>query len=112
MTKDKVIKWLGSGDTGISSESLAFCYLKIDKTDIWGYRPPSDPADLGRCLRLIEIEPEVRKCVDELALKNDEWAKIAPHWDEISQSMSDEVGIHWEKADTAPITYKLMQKYR
>lgn len=109
--QQKVLQWLAGDDTGISSESLAFEFLKIEKKDKWGCRPPFDPADLGRCLRLIKLVPEIRKCVDSLAIKNDGWKKIAPHWDELSKSMEDEVGIDWSKGKRAPITYDLMQKY-
>lgn len=107
--KDLVIEWLLSGDTGISSECLACEFLGKQKNDGWGWRAPSDPADLGRCLRLIDKVPEIRKCVDSLALKNDSWKKIAGVWDEITESMINEVGIHWEKASRAPITFKIMQ---
>lgn len=106
--EQRIHEWLASGDTGISSESLAFEYLGTERKR--GICHPLDPADLGRCLRLIAIVPEVRKCVDNLAIKDDGWAKVAPIWDKISESMVDEVGIDWSKGDRAPNTYELMRK--
>lgn len=106
MTADKVIEWLAGDDTGASSKSLAFEYLgkAYNRIDA-----PYDPDDLGRCLRLIKAVPEVRQCVDSLALKNTRWARAAKVWDAIAQSMADEVGIAWEKGQRAPLTYKIMK---
>lgn len=106
MSKDKVIEWLAGNDTGVSSKSLAFEYLGTANSRI---DCPRDPADLGRCLRLIEAVPDIRKCVDSLADKHPRWALAAKVWDKIAASMRDEVGIHWDKADKAPITYKMMK---
>lgn len=105
--REKVIKWLFSGDTGASSKSLA--------AEFFGHRyehcyPPLDPSDLGRCLRLIKIAPSVRKCVDSLALKDDRWAKAAKVWDSIAEAMEEEVGIDWSKGKKAPLTYNRMRR--
>jgi len=110
-SRQKVLEWLFNGDTGISSKSLAAEFLGVDnkrKGRFYCY-PPSDPSDLGRCLRLIEVAPAVRACVDTLAEKSDSWAKIAPVWDKITESMKKEVGINWEKGNSAPLTYEMMK---
>lgn len=111
--KQKVIEWMFSQDTGVSSQNLAAEYLGV-KCDAavmhFGLSGPHDPADLGRCLRLIALVPEIRSCVDSLATKSTHWAKAAAVWDEISASMEDEVGIDWSKAESAPKTYKLMEE--
>lgn len=106
--KDKILKWFLSGDTGLSSKALASCFLGHDYED--QYFAPRDPSDVGRCLRLIRIVPEIRRCVDILAKKHKIWALVAPHWDAIEKSMIDEVGIDWEKGRSAPITFNLMSK--
>jgi hypothetical protein len=103
-----VMEWLASGDTGISSESLAYEYLGTERKGHFGVGHPHDPADLGRCLRLIARIPEVRSCVDRLAAKREGWAKAAKVWDRIAASMEEEVGIDWSKGDRAPKTYELM----
>lgn len=108
----KVLEWLAGRDTGVSSKSLAFQFLGIKNSGPFGIDAPVDPADLGRCLRLIALVPEVRKCVDELAAVNTAWSRLAPVWDEITQSMIDEVGIDWSKGKKAPKTYELMQAHR
>ena len=109
-SRDKIMAWLASGDTGISSESLAYEFLGQTRGGRSGAGTPSDPSDLGRCLRLINLVPEVRACVDYLALKHDGWKKAAKCWDAITDSMIDEVGIDWSKGRSAPKTYDMMKK--
>lgn len=49
--------WALSGDTGISSETLANFMLGYPQhTNLAG--PPSDAGDRGRCIRLLELIPE------------------------------------------------------
>ena len=102
----KIIDWLANGRTGISSKSLAFEFIGVPYSDC---HPPRDPADLGRCLLLIKTIPEVRKCVDILATKNEHWAKAAKVWDVIADSMEKEVGIDWSKGRMAKRTYYMMK---
>ncbi|MBN8901376.1 MAG: hypothetical protein J0H57_10120 [Rhodospirillales bacterium] len=109
ITRQIVLDWLAAGDTGISSECLAYEFLGAEKKGAFGIRPPADPSDLGRCLRLIARVPEVRKCVDNLGLKHEGWAKAAAVWDDIASLMEDEVGIDWSKGLSAPKTFKLMK---
>ncbi len=111
MTSDnqKIIHWLLSDDTGISSKALVGEYLCAPENERWGIGAPLDPSDLGRCLRLIYLVPAIRGCVDSLALKHENWARAAKIWDKISQSMIEEVGIDWEKSKSAPLTFALMK---
>lgn len=108
-SKQKVLEWVFGRDTGTSSQNLAAEYLGVQARGHFGLSGPHDPADLGRCLRLIALVPEIRACVDSLALKSTHWAKAAAVWDEISASMEDEVGIDWSKAQRAPKTYQMME---
>lgn len=109
MTEDekKILEWLSSNDTGISSKSLAFEYLGTLNNNV---DAPRDPSDLGRCLRLIKIVPDVRKCVDSLATKHLRWAKAAKVWEQIAKSMEEEVGIDWSKGERAAKTYTMMKE--
>ncbi len=107
-TNARLVAWLSSGDTGVSSHAIAAHMSGDDKPRLgWGY--PSDPDDLGRCLRLLELFPEWKSRVGEMATRGPGWAGLAARWDEIAKSMADEVGIAWEKGKFAPKTYHLMQ---
>lgn len=104
----RLAQWLSSHDTGMSSKAIALHMAS-------GYcdgSAPSDPADLGRCLRMLELFPEWKSRIGEMTRYGGEWLGLAPHWHELAKSMDDEVGIDWSKARAAPKTYDLMRKYR
>lgn len=104
----RLVMWLTSGDTGISSSALA-SHMSGSPAGRWGWGYPHDPDDLGRCLRLLELFPEWKPRIAEMASRDPGWAGLSARWNEIAQSMADEVGIAWEKGRSAPKTYKLMQ---
>ena len=71
---------------------------------------PHDPDDLGRCLRLMKLVPEIREgFVERMSALSPEWQALAERWDEIAASMEAEVGIDWSKGRSAPRTYGLMR---
>lgn len=98
--------WLLSGDKGLSSEALLASALDPE-SDKWDY--PSDPADLGRCLRMFRVVPWARRGLSVLAAKSPWWKRLAEHWDELAALMEEEVGLDWEKGRRASRTYDAMQ---
>lgn len=102
-------EWLNSWDTGISSKSI-FHYMTLGAKS---GGPPSDPADLGRCLRLLERFPEWKPRMPEMASVGRGWDQIMPKWDDIVASFFREAGgdtpppraAFW----SAPITYAKMR---
>lgn len=59
--EQRALFWALSGDTGVSSESIARFMTGNDFNagDKWfGGGPPSDASDRGRCIRLLELIPE------------------------------------------------------
>lgn len=63
---ERAFEWLLSGDTGISSETLCAYMLGIEKKGPFGNQAPSDAADRGRCIRLLQRIPEWVPRLDEL----------------------------------------------
>lgn len=104
---ERVNAWIVSGDTGLSSKTIWATMLGIDLGDDINH--PHDPADLGRCLRLLELMPEWKLQQSELAFLDPYWRSLVAQWDELSSSMEDEVGIAWGKGKSAPATYDLMR---
>jgi len=101
-------EWLHGWDTGMSSKAI-FHYMTLGVT---GGAVPADPADLGRCLRLLEAFPEWKARMPEMAKCSERWAGLLPHWDGIVASFIEEAGgkippLHasWR----APATYELMK---
>lgn len=109
MMDSRLAEWFASGDTGTSSETMAL-WLSSKVKCRWGASTPSDPSDLGRCLRLLERIPEWKARVSEMAECSRDWARMVRYWDQIAQSMADEVGIDWSKGQSAPLTYELMKQ--
>jgi len=64
--EQRVLKWAFSGDTGISSETMAAYFTGVKKGGPFGSQAPSDAADRGRCIRLLNIIPEWVERLDEL----------------------------------------------
>lgn len=102
----KVIEWMGGRDTGMSSKAIAM-HMSTGKCD-GSY--PYDPADLGRCLRLLALFPEWNARMGEMAAYGRAWPAMADRWSEMADSMADEVGIDWSKGRAAPKTYELMKE--
>ena len=71
---------------------------------------PHDPADLNRCLLLLEAAPGVRDVFPKIAAASKVWAALVANWSEIERSFLDEVGPNWCKAHSAPKTYALMRR--
>lgn len=61
----RALFWALSGDTGVSSETLA-CHM-LEYPQKRRSSPPSDASDRGRCIRLLELIPEWIPRLPELA---------------------------------------------
>jgi hypothetical protein len=53
----RALYWALSGDTGISSETIA-AFMTNSNASTRMRQPPSDASDRGRCIRLLELIPE------------------------------------------------------
>jgi putative aminopeptidase FrvX len=92
----RIVAWMLSGDTGISSEAIVSKMTGLPTR--YGFMcEPADPSDLGRCLRLLRKFPEWGARIGEMAEVSQRWSALVAHWDEIAAMMEEEVGIDWEK---------------
>ena len=90
---DNMTKWLALGERGLSSNAIAMTTLGVDPSEHgWGCWP-HDVGDLRRCLLLVEAVPETReKGLNVLAELYPQWAALAAIWDELDETMRDEIG--------------------
>jgi hypothetical protein len=95
--------WIVDGDTGLSSEAI-WANMMGTQRPRWGWSHPLDPADLGRCLRLLEVIPEWKPRLPEMAARSKQWAALVANWAALETSMRDEVGVDWSKNRSAPKT--------
>lgn len=107
---DNMTKWLALGERGLSSNAIAMTTLGVHPSE---YRVswPHDDGDLRRCLLLIEQVPETRsKGVDVLAKRYSQWAALANIWDELEETLRDEIGEALPPRGSAPRTYALIRE--
>ncbi len=90
----KILDWLAGADTGKSSRAIV-AWLERDLTvsamigNIFAY--PCDPADLGRCIRLLDIEPAYRSRILEMSAISPQWARLAANWDALEKQYAREL---------------------
>ena len=102
--------WLAIGERGLSSEAIALTTLDLEPSS---YRAwwPLDPADLRRCLLLLEAVPETReKGLLVLAERCPRWAALVKVWDHLSETLRSEIGESLPQRGSAPRTYALMKE--
>lgn len=88
--QQQIIKWLANGETGISSETMAFI-IGFDITPKkWGY--PHDVSDFRRCFKLVEAAPEMRKHLHKMKTLSPIWADFAENWEELEKRYKTEQG--------------------
>ena len=102
--------WLAIGERGISSNAIALTTLGMHPIghDAWW---PVDPADLRRCLLLLEQAPETREeGLLVLAERCPKWAALVNVWDLLSETLRSEIGDTLPPYGSAPKTYALMEE--
>lgn len=96
--------WLQGGDTGSSSETIWHFMMhgRVVRPNI-----PYDPADFGRCHRLLARFPAWRQRLDEMAEVLPMWRPFAAAWSELEVLWDEET----KRPDgCAPKLYKRMSK--
>lgn len=93
--------WITSDDTGISSKAIW--------AHMMGRRPsnpthPWDPADFGRCYRLLALAPEWEARMPEMAKYSDVWGRLGAAWPELKALYEEEL-----PSGTCPKLYQRMK---
>ena len=105
-----ITMWLAVGERGLSSEAIALTTLGLRPTGLrasW----PHDPADLRRCLLLLEKVPETREDgLLVLAERCPKWAALVKVWNRLSETLRSETGENLPPRASAPETYALMRE--
>lgn len=101
-----ILTWLAQGETGVSSKTMAFAVLGIEKRDAFGSSHPYDPADLRRCVKLLEAVPAMRQHMDKVAALSPAWARLVSNWAALESLLKREIAADTGKA---PRTYRMMK---
>jgi hypothetical protein len=102
---EKALAWIVGNDTGMSSKAL-WAVMMGQKSD---RSHPHDPADLGRCLRLLEAVPEWKPRLSEMAAVSNYWAALVANWAELERLMREETGMKRDWQGKATKTYDKMK---
>lgn len=88
--KKEYLEWLTGHDHGTSSETLLSCLtgIPVSRMDI-----PYDPGDLGRCIRMLNLFPELRNRLGEVIKILPEWTPFIDCWKELEWKYAD--GLTW-----------------
>ena len=77
---ERAVEWIVGDDTGLSSKAI-WAVMMGAKPRPHSY--PSDGADLGRCMRLLELIPEWKPRMVEMQAVSPYWKALVPEWDRL-----------------------------
>lgn len=106
---DAELAWLNGADTGTSSKTI-FSVLANDPNRKFalghcGSSIPHDPADFGRCHRLLALFPEWRSRLYEVVAKYPAWQGLVENWHELTALYLEEL-----PSGRCPKLYKRMNE--
>lgn len=101
------VEWLRSGERGLSSEAIFLHLTGLDVGEEGDRRPyPLDPADLRRCVLLLDAVPEFAARLDEMRTASTTWSRLVDVWPELVAMLREEMAA----GDKAPRTYDRIQE--
>jgi hypothetical protein len=105
--EERARNWRQNGRVGLSSKVICD-HMQGRSVAVHHY--PSDPDDLNRCLLLLDLIPEWRPRIREMANYSREWSSIALNLDALESEFLEEVGLDWCKSRSAPKTWAMMRR--
>lgn len=106
-------EWIVSSDTGISSRVIWAVMMGVSLEVMPHASIPHDPPDFGRCYRLLEVMPEWRDRLEEVADKCSRWRPLVEHWSELEtmyEACLDQEGRYDGSTDAAKVMYDRMKE--
>lgn len=97
-------EWLESWDTGLSSMTI---YNFMQRGQTIAPDMPHDPADFGRCYRLLQVAPEWRTRMADMGAAIPAWSKLCDAWSELEALYEEEHPL-----ERAPKLYARLQELR
>ena len=89
---ERAVAWLRWGEVGISSKTIWDCLAPKECRlqpfskrclDDFGPDIPCDFGDFRRCWLLLQLIPEWRSRLHEVAERHPRWHRLVEHWDEL-----------------------------
>ena len=105
-THPGLITWIRNGNRGPSSEAIVDHLARHPiALASQASRHPHDPADLRRCVLLLDAVPTLRPLMPRMADVSPERAALVARWDELEASLRREMAVGYDDTDT----YALMR---
>lgn len=101
---DSRLSWFHGRDTGTSSLTIYNVFTGTP-TPHHGFSVPWDPADFGRCYRLLKLFPEWLPRLGEVADRFPKWRGLVDNWAELTALYEEEL-----PRKTAPKLYARMKE--
>lgn len=89
----KAYWWLKNGDVGMSSKTMWLYFMGFE---LGMTHYPSDPNDFRRCYKLLEVVPEWKDRLLELARLSPQWHKLVYNWDELTRMFEQNEQENWK----------------
>jgi len=99
---ERLVQWLLSDDIGLSSQTMVARFEGVKDSN---HSHPHDPADLGRCLRLLQAVPEYVPRLHEMKEEGPVWAALVDNWEKLEKLYYKE-----KPTGSAPECYKAMRE--
>lgn len=87
--------WLKHGEQGMSSKAI-FQRLGRHQFDKDYRNHPSDPDDFKRCYKLLEMIPEWKPLIGEMASVSNEWSNLSDNWTKLTDMYEKNVKEDWK----------------
>ena len=109
-----IINWLNAGERGLSSEFIVEYLYEFPLLEgHWRATPHHlfDPADLRRCLPLLEHSPETATEFPRMRAASPVWARLVEAWTALAAQLTEEIGNLRGPANwSAPLIYAAMKR--
>lgn len=102
-------RWAAWGEQGSSSKALFERLTGIKLGSYPSTAHPLDPADLRRCMLLLEQVPELAARIHEMSEVSAEWGALAEAWDDLTAGIRNENPDWLSGSRRAPRTAELME---
>ena len=106
--EQRAARWARDGQVGMSSRAIHDHMLGLGSR--CGFAHPHDPDDLNRCLLLLDLIPEWKPRMGEMAQHSPQWAGLVNSWEVITEAFLQEAGLDWRYSNHAPETGALMRR--
>lgn len=103
--EERALRWISTGSVGISSKTIwsVLTNAANGHTDV-----PHDPDDFSRCKALLDLIPEWRARLGEVAQRYSKWKPFVENWTELEQMFEQLIS---KKSNSGKAMYDRMQEF-